>query len=57
MNQMDERGLSLAVIDPFAPGMIQYSFGDSPPPPPLFNTSLKAFKRLSHTVWDEMLSV
>lgn len=26
MNQMDERGLSLAAIDPFAPGMIQDSF-------------------------------
>lgn len=52
MNQMDERGLSLAVIDPFAPGMIQDSFGDFPPPPLLlFNTSLKAFKRLSITVW------
>lgn len=24
---MDERGLSLAAIDPFAPGMIQDSFG------------------------------
>lgn len=38
MNQMDERGLSLAVIDPFAPGMIQDSFGDFFSPP-LFNTS------------------
>lgn len=28
MNQMDEQGFSLAVIDPFAPGMIQTSFGD-----------------------------
>ncbi len=28
MNQMDERGLSLAVIDPLASGMIQDSFGD-----------------------------
>lgn len=27
MNQTDEPGLSLAVIDPFAPGMIQISFG------------------------------
>lgn len=27
MTQMDERGLSLAVIDLFAPGMIQNSFG------------------------------
>lgn len=27
MNQMDERGLSLAAIDPFAPGVIQDSFG------------------------------
>lgn len=50
MNQMDERGLSLAVIDPFAPGLIQDSFGDFFPPL-LFDTSLKAFKRLSHTVW------
>lgn len=49
MNQMDERGLSLAVIDPVAPGMIQNSFGDFLPL--LFNTSLKAFKRLAHTVW------
>lgn len=32
MNQMDERGLSLAVIDPFAPGMIQDSFGETPSP-------------------------
>lgn len=54
MNQMDERGLSLAVIDPFALGMIQDSFGDLFflfLPPLLFDTSLKALKRLSHTVW------
>ena len=31
MNQMDERGLSLAVIDPLAPGMIHTSFEDFPP--------------------------
>lgn len=53
MNQMDERGLSPALIDPLASGMIQGSFGDIPPPfpPPLpslllFDTSLKAFKGL-----------
>lgn len=47
MNQMDERGLSLALIDPLASGMIQGSFGDTPPPPLLlFDTSLKAFKGL-----------
>lgn len=46
---MDERGLSLAVIDPFALGMIQVSFEDFFFLP-LFNTSLKALKRLSHTV-------
>lgn len=44
---MDEQGLSLAAIDPFAPEMIQTSFGDFLHL--LFNTSLKALKRLSHT--------
>lgn len=34
MNQMDERGLSLPVIDPAASGLIQGSFGD----PPLFSS-------------------
>lgn len=47
MNQMDEREeLSLVVIDPFAPGMIQNSFGHFSPHL-LFNTPLKALK----TVW------
>lgn len=53
MNQMDEPGLSLAVIDPFASGLIQGSFGDPHPSSSffllLFDTSLKAFKRLSCT--------
>lgn len=35
LNQMDERGLSPALIDPLASGMIQGSFGDTPPPLPL----------------------
>lgn len=46
MNQMDERGLSPALIDPLASGMIQGSFGDTTPSPMLFDTSLKAFKGL-----------
>ena len=51
MNQMDERGLSLAVIDPCAPGMIQDSFGDFFPPP-FVQYILKGFqKTLAHTVW------
>lgn len=37
MNQMDERQLSLALIDPFAPGMIQNSFRHFCPS--LFDTS------------------
>lgn len=48
MNQMDERELSLAVIDPFAPGMIQNSFGDFFPL--LFvRYILKGFQKDSHT--------
>ncbi len=52
MNQMDERGLSLAVIDPFAPGMIQYSFGDFPPPHlPFVQYIFKGFqKTLAHSL-------
>ena len=44
MNQMDERGLSLAVIDPFAPGMIQNSFGHFCPS--LFDIPSEALKDL-----------
>lgn len=52
MNQMDERGLSLAVIDPFAPGMIQDSFGETPPPPShVVRYILAGFQRtLAHTL-------
>lgn len=64
MNQMDERGLSLAVIDPFAPRLIQDSFGDFFSPS-FVRYILKGFQKtlahsLAHLVrswWDEMLSV
>lgn len=50
MNQMDERGLSPALIDPFASGMIQGSFGD--PPPLVVRYILKGVQRaLAHSVW------
>lgn len=55
MNQMDERELSLAVIDPVAPGMIQNSFGHSSthPHPPFVQYTLKGFENtcsLAHLV-------
>lgn len=51
MNQVDERGLSLAVIDPFAPGLIQGSFGDPLFFPLIVRYILKGFqKTLMHSV-------
>lgn len=61
MNQMDERWLSLVVIDPFAPGMIQSSFGDFCPPA-FVQYILRGLWKDLCTVWHtwcgaEMLSV